>query len=236
MAGEYYRYLARDVKPARKKELTPEEKRRNWWAYHKWYVIIGVIALVFALDFVWDVSQNARNKPDYLITYVGRTALPEDTELALEDALATLGEDLNGSGSVRVDVMCFRLGEETSPDMGQGASMQLLIQAETAECVIYLLEEPERFLDSYPILVRADGSSPAEPSDSGVPMWYRWGDCPAAAGLELGEISLNPEDPAVPNQQILENVFIARRGIWGEATDLTDGAVALWNKLIHGAA
>ena len=35
MAGEYVRWLARVVKPAEKKELTPEEKRRNWWAYHK---------------------------------------------------------------------------------------------------------------------------------------------------------------------------------------------------------
>ena len=36
MAGEYVRWLARNEKPREKRELSPEEKRRNWWAYHKW--------------------------------------------------------------------------------------------------------------------------------------------------------------------------------------------------------
>ena len=99
MAGEYVRWLARDVKPLEKKELTPEEKRRNWWDYHKWHVLIAVVCLVFAVDLVSDVVHNARNKPDYKIAYVGSTDLPEDTARALETALAALGEDLNGNGT-----------------------------------------------------------------------------------------------------------------------------------------
>ena len=98
MAGEYVRWLARDVKPLQKKELTPEEKRRNWWDYHKWHVVLALVCLVFAADLVSDVVHNARNKPDYKIAYVGSTDLPEDTARALETALAALGEDLNGNG------------------------------------------------------------------------------------------------------------------------------------------
>ena len=44
MAGEYYRWLARNEKPEEKRELTPKEKRKNWWHYNKWYVLLGILA------------------------------------------------------------------------------------------------------------------------------------------------------------------------------------------------
>ena len=116
MAGEYVRWLARDVKPLEKKELTPQEKRRNWWDYHKWHVVLALVCLVFAVDLISDVVHNARNKPDYKIAYVGSTDLPEDTARALETALAALGEDLNGNGNVQVELLEYQIASGGSAD------------------------------------------------------------------------------------------------------------------------
>jgi len=37
MASEYLKWKYKDVRPDIPKELTPAEKRSNWWHYHKWY-------------------------------------------------------------------------------------------------------------------------------------------------------------------------------------------------------
>ena len=114
MAGEYVRWLARDVKPMEKKELTPQEKRRNWWDYHKWHVVIAIVCLILAADLVSDVVHNIRNKPDYTIAYVGYTELPDDLARAVETAIATKGEDLNGNGQVQVELVQYQLFDETA--------------------------------------------------------------------------------------------------------------------------
>ena len=43
MASEYLKWKYRDVKPRETKELTPAEKRKNWWHYHKWHILTGVV-------------------------------------------------------------------------------------------------------------------------------------------------------------------------------------------------
>ena len=151
MAGEYVRWLARDVKPVEKKELTPEEKRRNWWAYHKWYVLIGVAGLILGANLVFDAVSNVRAAPDYTITYVGSAPLAEGVAPALEECIAELGEDLNGNGQVQVEVLEFLLREGEAATVF-GDSLQLTLNIESGESVLYLLEDPELFAETYPIL------------------------------------------------------------------------------------
>lgn len=227
MAGEYYRWLARDVKPEQKRELTPAEKRRNWWDYHKWYVLIGIVCILAAAAVISDAVTASRNQPDYVITYVGASALPEETREAVELAFAALGEDLNGSGGVRVEIREFQ-------HSGEGASMMLMVHVETAESMIYLLEDPALFAANYPVLTGVDGSAP----DSGAPLWYRWGDCPALSGLELGSFEVRTEDGTVQmdSREVMETLCIARRGLWGDdGGELVDGALRLWETLTEGA-
>lgn len=207
MAGEYVRWLARDVKPAEKKELTPEEKRRNWWAYHKWYVLIGVAGLILAANLVFDAVSNVRAAPDYTITYVGSAPLAEGVAPALEECIAELGEDLNGNGQVQVEVLEFLLREGEAATVF-GDSLQLTLNIESGESVLYLLEDPALFAETYPILS----------SDGDVP-YYRCGDCPALASLEE-----------------LRSIALARREIWeSEPGEQTLGALRLFEALTEGA-
>ena len=207
MASEYYKWLARDVQPEEKKELTPQERRRNWWAYHKWHVIVVLFCLVFAADMAYDMVWSARNQPDYTIAFVATAALPESSVETLETAIAALGEDLNGNGQVRVELVEYVLPEGADPQSAYSHSMRVLMDIESVQSVIFLLEDPEAFAAEYPIL-------------TGTPPYHRWADCPVLTGLGLP----------------LDGLYIARRGIWnGEGSDITDGALRLFERLTEGA-
>ena len=247
MAGEYVRWLARDVKPREKQELTPQEKRRNWWAYHKWHVVIALVCAVLLGDVVYDAVQNSRNRPDYVVAYVGQTALPDTLAQIVEDGMAQLGEDLNGNGKVQVELRQYVLsdGSDSNPalvmeDTERGYASSLLLQGniETVESMIFLLEDPELFRTSFPILCRTDGTLVEDTPDSQVPLYYRWGDCPLLAGLELP----NFEVPVITgmvegdSQAALSGLAVARRGLWDDGTnDTIRGNIALFERITEGA-
>ena len=249
MAGEYYRYLARDVKPPEKRELTPAEKRRNWWAYHKWHLAAALVCLVMLVSLISDMVRNSGNKPDYVIAYVGTTILPDDTRHALEEAFAGLGEDLNGNGKIQVEVTEYQLYseeddsvnpalQEEQAERGYNASLLLQLNVETAESMIFLLEDPAAFQANYQILTRVDGTRPDETPDSQVPLWYTWSQCPVLTGLELGtfEIPVVGGTATGDSQLAMADICIACRGLWEDAgSDRTDGALRLWNILTEGA-
>ena len=248
MASEYYKWLARDVKPEEKKELTREEKWRNWWYYHKWHVVIGLICLIFMANIGYDMIHNAQNQPDYKIAYVGTTALPDDTVEALELAFATLGEDLNDNGKVQVELLSYELldeeasgqpsMDENSAERGYNASMMLLMNIETVESMIFLLEDPAAFSANYPVLTRVDGTKVDDTPDSDVPTYYRWADCPVLTSLELGtfEIPLVGETAIGDSQLAMANIYVARRGLWDDGSnDTIEGALRLWDAMTEGA-
>lgn len=215
MASEYYKWLARDVRPEEKKELTPEEKRRNWWYYHKGYVIAGLLALLVIGDLIFDMVHAARNEPDYHVAYVGASPLSEEALAAIETAFAAVGEDLSGNGRVEVTVQAYLLSQEEPADelaaqRAQNTAMQLTMDIETAKSMIFLLEDPAFFAEQYPILVSRDPEGP---------LWYPCADCPALSGLPVSGLS------------------IARRGLWkNESSDAIDGAIRLFALLTEGAA
>ena len=246
MAGEYVRWLARDVKPNEKRELTPAEKRRNWWDYHKWHVVIAIVCAIVLCDIVCDAVRNSRHEPDYVVAYVGQTALPDSLVRVTQEGLARLGEDLNGNGEVRVELRQYILsaGSGSDPafavqDTERGYASSLLLQGniEAVESMVFLLEDPELFCGTFPILCRADGTLVEDTPDSRVPLYYRWEDCPALAGLELA----NFEVPVISgtmegdSQKALSQLGVARRGLWDDGTnDSIRGAIALWERMTEG--
>ena len=243
MASEYYKWLARDVKPEEEKVLTREEKWRNWWYYHKWHVVICIFCLIIMVNIGYDMAYNAMNEPDYKIAYVGKTALPEDTVEALEAAIASLGEDLNGNGKVQVELLSYELLDEESMDensaeRGYNTSMLLLMNIETVESMIFLLEDPAAFSADYPVLTRVDGTKTEETPDSDVPTYYRWADCPVLTGLDLGtfEIPVVGGMAEGDSQLAMENICVARRGLWDDdSNDTIEGALRLWETMTEGA-
>ncbi len=69
MASEYLKKKYQDVKPDEKRELTPEEKRKNWWHYHIWHVVTGAALLVILCSIAWNALSTV--EPDCQVAYVG---------------------------------------------------------------------------------------------------------------------------------------------------------------------
>ncbi len=233
MPSEYQKWIARDVKPEEKIPLTKAQQRKNWWYYHKWYVIFGV-ALMFCLgSILWYVFGIGQVEPDYQIAYVGTESLPEGTVSAVKSALSSLGEDLNGDGETVVELVQY-----VSGDMESDAAANVALVGDLVSCESYffLLEDPEAFQNRTQALSRLDGSLPAE-DDPIEQLCLPWGKCPVLAGLELGdyEISLLGETGTGSNQELLSGLYIARRGFWEkEAPRYPEGYAALWETITEG--
>ena len=238
MASEYLKWKYRDVQPWERRELTPAEKRRNWWHYHKWHVVIGVVLLGIAVDLAVHALGIGQVKPDYQVAYVGTNALPNDTAAAIESAFSALGEDLNGDG--RVVVKLVQYASANGADAGVLTSTEVALTADLMECESYffLLEDPERFQISYHSLRRLDGSLPEDGDYSAEGTYLGWGQCPALAGTELGNYSYEVMGKTVTgsSDELAAGLHLARRGFWTEKTTLyPEECGRLWDRLTEGA-
>ncbi len=233
MASEYYKWLARDVQPeGPSRELTPAEKWRNWWDYHKWHVVITLACLWMVGDFVWDIVDAKQNIPDYRIAYVGSAELPADTITALEAAFASVGQDITENGRVQVEVVQYIRSDGSTSDPAQlqqaaqqeyAQAMQLSANIQTAESVLFLLEDPEAFQAEYGVL-----------GDH-----HLWSACPKLTALELGNFVLTSLMVPVEgsNQEALAPLTFARRSFFNnETSPAIDGANALFDQLTEGAS
>ena len=131
--------------------LTFEQKFQNFWYYNKWFVLIGIF-LVIMLSIT--ISQCAtREKFDYqIVLYSYDTYMPAETEV-LKRELAAFGEDLNGDGEVKVQIIDCSFGKDETAD-SKGAKRQKLtaLLASNDDALIFIVEEESfKFLeDAYP--------------------------------------------------------------------------------------
>ena len=236
MASEYLKWKYRDTKPDEKVELTQEEKRKNWWHYHKWHIAIGIVLAGIGINILCHALGIGQIRPDYQIAYVGENALPDDTAAAIEAAFAALGEDLNRDG--RVTVQLNQYASTGDAEMAISAEVTLMSDIMNRESYFFLLEDPAGFQVKYRSLRRLDGSLPEEGDYSADGTYLAWGDCPALAGVELGSYSYEVAGKTVTgsSNELAAGLSIARRGFWtGESCKYPEGCDALWDKLAEGA-
>ena len=238
MASEYLKWKYRDVKPRESKELTPAEKRKNWWYYHKWHLVIGIVLVLAGVSVLRQVLGIGRVEPDFQIAYVGAYSLPDDTAAALEACFSALGTDQNGDGQVVVSLRQYPL-YNTDAESAFAAQIQLMADLNQCGSAFFLLDDPERFQQDFHILCRLDGSLPEEDDSSIEGACLLWGQCPVLAGTELGEYSysLMGETATGSSDELVSGLYLARRGFWNEKTaPYPEGCAALWNELTKGAA
>lgn len=229
MASEYLIKKAREeAKPAEVHILTKEEKRRNWWHYHKWHVVIAAVLALCAGNILWNALGIGKTEPDYSIAYVGRTPLSEETAAALRDGLIALSPDLNGDGKVTVELQQYvsvNTGDSDSLYYAQAAQVQLVADITDCKSYFFLLEDPDGFQKATSALRNLDGSLPADGDLTPDGKYVRWGDCPMLAQIELGAA-----------REAVSQLSFARRGFWTEKTvPNAAGCDALWERLTEGA-
>ena len=240
MASKYLMWKYRDVQPEEQRELTPEQKRKNWWHYHKWHLLIGAALAVAAAGILASMLGIGKVRPDYQIAYVGAARLPDATVEALEGALAAMGEDCNGDGRTVVRLNQYATGgtDAASPYYGAAASTKVMADLKALDSYFFLLEDPQQFQLDYHILRRLDGTLPGEAETGWEDCCLRWADCPTLANLALGELDGSGPGQSLsgPAQSLFSGMYIARRGFWSEYTcDHVQACDALWDAIIRDA-
>jgi hypothetical protein len=234
--------------PESKKEYTKQEKAANWWYYHKLYVGIAVIAVVLVVWMVHDVVTRVR--PDR-VGYVGSSNLPTDTVTALENTLAAYCDDRNGDGKVVVELVQYNLDfdpeSENTDAYTQMADVTRLSADLSSEDgpYIFIMQDTD-YAETTGDLQYLDGTMPdtenVDEDDNVIVDWtkmvYRWTDCPALTGLDLGTYTglTMVDDLQGENQDIMKNTYIGRRAYYTDKTALESETYdALWNILTAGA-
>lgn len=238
MASEYLKWKYRNEKPREQRELTPQEKRKNWWHYHKWHVVIGAALALLGANLLYQMLGIGEAKPDYQFAYVAQYALPDETVGALEEQLASLGSDQNGDGRVVVYVNQYPMAS-ADPQMVMAVNVRLMADLSEYKSCFFLLDDPEKFQRDYQVLCRLDGSLPEDGDLSAEGSYLLWDDCPALAGLDLGTYSLEliGEDAPGDGNAAMHGIAVARRGFWTEETvDYPEGCAELWAAMTAGAA
>lgn len=235
MASEYLKWKYRDVRPDEPVELTPKEKRANWWHYHKWHVVLGAALLLSLASILSRALGLGEVRPDCQIAYVGSAALPEDTAAALENALSAMGTDCNGDGRVLVRLNQYITGSNDAM-YAYAQGTRLMADIDGCDSCFFLLEDPEGFQEAYGVLALADGSLPENGRNG--PLSLSWSDCPALEALPLGGYSesLPGQEIKGDSQELLSGLFLARRGFWTDKTSAyPEQCDELWNVITKGA-
>ena len=226
--------------PESKKEYTKQEKAANWWHYHKLYVGIAVIAVVLVVWMVHDVVTRV---------------LPTDTVTALENTLAAYCDDRNGDGKVVVELVQYNLDFDSERENTDAYTQMAGVTRLSADLssedgpYIFIMQDTDyaqQFAETTGALQYLDGTMPdtenVDENDNVIVDWtkmvYRWTDCPALAGLDLGTYTglTMVDDLQGENQDIMKNTYIGRRAYYTDKTALESETYdALWNILTAGA-
>lgn len=105
-----------------KKDMTPKDKGRNFWFYHKWHLLIGLGLVLLIAFFVRDFFN--REDPDYEIGLLVKKGYLEDSILMLESYLEEKGTDLNNDGQVAVRINQYVVATDIADEYSISLSQQ----------------------------------------------------------------------------------------------------------------
>ena len=215
VASEYLLKKYKDVKPDEPIQLTKEEKRKNWWHYHRIHILIGVIALAFLGSFVWEMV--AKEDTDYQIAYVGEYSLPFDAEKQIESVLEPLLIDRTGDGKVSLLITSYVLNDN-DPN-AYAAQIALVGDISLGSSSVFLVTDPMRMQETFGIFYQEDGSVPKDETDVNSCMSYAWESCPTVNSLDFGM-----------------DLYLIQRGyVNEEMLEEKKGVELLWEVMTNGA-
>ena len=229
MASEYLIQKARrELQPPEPPRVyTRKEKFQNWLHYNKLWLAIAAVLLWITGSMLWNVLGIGRTRPDLIIAYVGSRDIPDESVRQLEQALAALGQDLNGDGQVFVELRRYRINYsgdvETAMYYNYASDTSLLADITAGDSVFFLTEDPNGVQRSFQIFAQPDGSAPAEQDYDAMDKVVRWGDCPALAAL-------------TPDEPLFEGLYLGRRYFYDEKQAARhEGCEMIWNAFIREA-
>jgi len=216
---------------------------KNWWYYHKWYVIVGAVLLFIVCSLIGNALGLFKPAPDLQIAYVGKNALPQDTISALQELFTSLAGDYNGDGEIIVQVNQYiRDGQTTDAEAAHyqyASEITLIGDISDCESYFFLLDDPQDFQQEYQLLAAPDGSCPSQADYSTQDKTIRWADCPLLSKAEMGSYTETAagKDISGSNQELLQELYLGRRCFYTDQTvEHLEESIVLWEKLWDSTA
>lgn len=112
--------------PQEKQPMTPKEKLKHFWDYHKWVCIFLLFLVGVAAVAITDTVT--RERPDYTVTIAADGYLPDSFIARFEEELASYGKDVNGDGEVSVQIQFSPISTDPlSPYYDRGVGRQAVM-------------------------------------------------------------------------------------------------------------
>lgn len=208
------------VRPREMPDMTPQQRRDNWWRYHWLHVLIVVLAVITVTGVIWE--RLTKERCDCSVALVTRYAATAEEIASIQGALERLCPDFDGDGEVHVAVNAIQI-DYTSTALDDAAIQVMTTNVDklnsdfyTRQSGIYLLDDPGNFQAAHGALARLDGSTPPEGALEWEKMTIPWQDWTGAAGVELDNCEA-------------DRLWFARRAAFDKADEAAfAGANALW--------
>lgn len=205
------------------KKIMNKKAAKNWWYYHKWYVVCGVILLGIVVHLICRAVGIGQTKPDFQIAYVGRTPLPADAVSSLEHAFASIGSDFNNDGKVTVTLHQYiTTGDSPNSDAvyEYGSEIALIGDINDCESYFFLMDDPDAFQRGFHVLALPDGGCPDELDFTTDDKTILWRDCSLLSDMELGSYSsvILGQETTGSIQELMADLYIGRRCFYTDKT------------------
>lgn len=188
---------------------------KNWWYYHKWYVICGAILLGIFCNLAGNALGLWKKVPDFQIAYIGKTPLTKDTVSSLEQAFASISQDFNGDGEIIVQINQYitdtQVEHAESIYYKYASELTLIGDISDCESYFFLIDDPENFQRNYQLLASPDGSCPDKTDYSVEGKVVPWQDCSLSQMDLESNCLVSGQEQNRDNQELLASLYLGRR-------------------------
>ncbi|MDE7261228.1 MAG: hypothetical protein K2N78_04080 [Oscillospiraceae bacterium] len=208
------------ARPREMPNMTPQQRRDNWWRYHWLHVLIAVLAVITAVGVLWE--RLTRERYDCSVALVTRYAATAEEIASMQGALERVCPDFNGDGKIHVAINAIQI-DYTSTALDDAAIQVMTTNVDklnsdfyTRQSGIFLLDDPENFQAAHGAMAWLDGSTPPEGALEWEKMTVPWRDWAGSTGVKLDNCEA-------------DRLWFARRAAFDQADEAAfAGADALW--------
>lgn len=221
-------------KKIEKQSETKKSKWVNFWYYHKWHVIIGVVVCLIIAGFAKDMLSKV--EPDYQIALMTQDTYPSDVLESLQNQIAKYGKDLNGDGKVVIQINNYvvKHGDDAKKaDYNQQMAgvVKYTSDLQNIDSVIFITDD-KSFLNEPSIFSYLDGTKPKENAKDYEKMKIAWEKCKILPKLNPQSANYSSSDI----QKLMSKLSVSLR-IYDQKGNQKDTyyseSVKLFNKLVY---